>query len=217
VRDWKHYAIAALLVIVAFGGYELLRARDARLTAEIQSRVLEHDREHLAQDAADAKAREKQSLEQIAADKKKPATVEQVVKYIPTLAPFAITRDGGIVKLDDANSTLPDAPSSIPSVLPVGRDGLSRDVKPSVVFEGDPEKVLGTLRDFGADCAQCKVSLEARDQQLKDAQAEIENLKQQRDTYKRGMKGSFWRNLKHDAIVIGVSASTAYLIGRASH
>jgi hypothetical protein len=97
----------------------------------------------------------------------------------------------------------------------VGRDGLSSDVKPRRLLEGDPEKVLGTLRDFGADCAQCKVSLEARDQQLKDAQAEIENLKQQRDTYKRGMKGSFWRNLKHDAIVIGIGAGAGYALAKA--
>lgn len=196
----KHYVGYGLaLLALALTGFCWLKAHDAWVRAEATK---------AGNDAAlkaNAKT-EKEAQSDIAATTK---TENQQVQAIQTAAakPLNQTQVLALIK-----AMIPHAP--VQSVESQGQTFLAVP---------DTPEARNDIQQTKATCDLCSVKLAARDKDYADAQAiikarqdDVTRLTAERDQYKTAAsKGAgFWHNLKHDAIVGGISFGVGYLLHR---
>jgi hypothetical protein len=194
MREW--IAALVILALLSFGGYELWREHAARVKAEAAAAVQQKTIDAAKTEQAQTTAQLKQTLASLEKQRSSPATPQRIAsntsKLIPNLpAPLVIEN----APLAPGTKELPNTPQPQQIVIPAA------DFK--------------AIQDAEIDCQEGAAKLAACMLTSADQATELKATEAQRDDYKTAMKGgSFWSRVKHDAIVIGVSAGVGYAAGR---
>ncbi len=182
---WKEIALIAALIAAGVTGYSWLKAHDAWIRFQIESRL--KDQQIALRDKQAAADRE--TIEQL---KKQTQTTQQVVREISKVislpTPVSIAEPQPQQQKGDGSDGLPDAPQPQTGiVIP------PEDVKP--------------LFDRLADC-------KAMESQLSACQQNYLDMKRERDLAVQVHRGSFWQRAKQIAIGIAIGGAIGYAAHR---
>lgn len=196
--------LIGIVPILAIGGYYLLQEHDARLKAELtqtaQQSIIATNQKTIEQAKTDQQqiASNLQSqLAVIAGQRMIVVSPQQaavdVSKLLPSL-PVPVT-----VQTAPATAT---APAQTSLVIP------QADIPAFQKYKLNCDESNAKLTACSLDKAASKMIQDSTDSNLKAMTVE-------RDTWKATAKGgTFWHKVKHDAIVIGVTAGVAYVAGK---
>ncbi len=180
--------VVALLLIAALGFVSWFRAHEALHEAALDAKTKEADIRLQQQKIDTAQANEKKANDALDLEKKKPATVETVVRYLP-------------------------APLPQGSGIAIGKDAQGKD---AVIVSGDTKANLDYIQTQEIECQKCKNSLAARTTELEGTQSQLKSMTQERDDFKKLAKPSFLTKTKEAATLGGCAAGGAWLGSKAS-
>ena len=169
----KHYFGYGVLALIALAALYWLHSQEVALAiaaerAKTQDKIIQSSQAAIA---SIEQARQ-QAIADLEAERKKPATVETIVKQLAGLSgPRGLGSTslptGSAVKVEQ----LPDAPA------------------PQVVLSGDAQTNLNFIRDQLLDHRECDVNLAACDQKLTEQGKELIAAVNQRDIWKQAAQG----------------------------
>lgn len=202
----KVISIAAVLVllIAAFIGYELVQEHDARIKAEsvesAQKQIIDTNAKSIQaakQDQEKTASDLKAQLAAIGAQRTIIVTPQQAAQALPTIVPNLPQP----VQLQTVPAT-PTAPATQNLIIPQADIPAFQAYK--LNYDESNARLLACTND--KDDLQTQLTATA-------AQFHAEELSAA--SWEATAKGgTFWHRVKHDAMVIGITAGTAYLAGR---
>jgi hypothetical protein len=202
-RAWAIGIGVVLGLAIVLGGYEWLQDHDARLKAEstqtAQQQVIATAQKSIEQ----AKADEEQTVSSLQAQLAAIASQRTVVVTPPQAAAVANTLPNlpAQVQVQQVPAT-PTAPASQQIVIP------QADIPAFQAYKLDCDASSAKLTACSLNAASAAVIQQGTADQLAAVTKE-------RDTWEATAKGgTFWQRVRHDAIVIAVTAGTAYVAGR---
>jgi hypothetical protein len=208
-KQWILSAAAIVLFLLSLGGYELLQEHDARLKAEstqaAQARVIKVSQDAIDKARADQLQTANDLKTQIAA-----ITAQRAIIVTPQQA-TAIA------------NTLPNLPQQV--VVQQVPAKPATPTEPAQVATQQiviPQADIPAFQKYKLDCDESNAELTACNLNLHTAgiiqqgtAAQLKAMTVERDTWEVTAKGgTFWHRLKHDVVVIGVTAAVAYGAGR---
>lgn len=175
-------AIGLLVALVAFWN-----SHNALRDALAQKDVLQHEIGDLQGRITAAGKAEQAANQALEAERKKPATIQTVTKFLP--APLPQGSQIGI-------QTSPEG-------------------KPQLVVTGDPQANLQAIQDMEIKCLECKTSLATRELQYADLQKQLELSEQNAKNWQKaaGKGTGFWERTKQWGIRIAF-AGGGYALGK---
>lgn len=204
-KSWLIGIAAVVLFLASLGGYEALQAHDAQLKADGVQAVQEQ------------KAKADQTIkDQAKADQAK-------IDAAQTAALSAIDRQRTIVVTPQqaaaVANTLPNLPQQV-QVQTVPATATAPATSQIVIPSAD----IPAFQKYKLDCDESSVKLTAcsltaakSDIIQKATDDQLRAMTVDRDSWKSTAKGgTFWHRVKHDLVVIGVTAGVAYAAGRLS-
>ena len=202
-RFWGIWIGVAMLLLVGWSSFEWLQEHDMRLTSATKSAQFEQQVKDNAAAQAKRDSADKQQQQDAQKAKAEVTTAPQAVKIITQLVQVPTSSASGTqaqavaVKPQDltpqVQAQLPESPSYM-----VTTQAQSTATAQALIQCGADRKSLDTCK---ADNAGAAVKLTA--------------MTADRDNWEATAKGgTFWQRFKHDAIVIAVTAGTAYAAGR---
>jgi preprotein translocase subunit Sss1 len=192
---WKEIALIAALIAAGVIGYSWLKAHDAWMRFQVESRI--KDQQIALRDKQ--AATDRQTIEQL---KKQTQTTQQIVREIPKVislpAPVQESLVGSRSPLanDQRQTTKDPSAQVLPEAPPPQQTGLwfpPADVKP--------------LFDRLADC-------KAMESQLSACQQNYLDMKKERDLAVKAHSGSFWQRAKQIGIGIAIGGAIGYAVHR---
>jgi len=202
-RAWAIGIGVVLGLAIVLGGYEWLQEHDARLKAEsvqtAQAQVIATAQKSIDQakaDQAQTASDLKSQLTAIASQRTivvTPAQAAAVANTLPNLP--------AQVQVQQIPAT-PTAPATQQIVIP------QADIPAFQAYKLDCDESSAKLNACTLNAASAAVIQQGTADQLAAVTKE-------RDTWEATAKGgTFWQRVRHDAIVIAVTAGTAYVAGR---
>jgi seryl-tRNA synthetase len=203
----RYLEVGIALAIIGALGFSWLRAHDAwikaQATQEALDKVIKKNSDSISvlnKQTDDLITKMTSDVARIQQQMKKPATVAQVQKQtqemVPNLSPIQTV-------------TIPATPT---------------EAQHQVLQVEDTQSNRDAINAAELTCKSCEIQLLARQQAFNDSeqkfkleQQKLDAMTSERDDYKRAAnKGhGFWSQLKHDAIVGGITAGVGYALGRA--
>ncbi len=206
-KVWAVVIGVVLALAAALSGYELLQEHDARLKAEgvqaTQEQVIKANQatiDKVKNDQAQTAADLNQQLAAIAAER----------KVVPTPQQFVV----------DVSKLMPNLPQPV-QVQPVAATPTAAATENIIIPKAD----IPAFQAYKLACDESSARLMActKDAIGKDAiqeatASDLKAMTKDRDSWKATAKGgTFWQRFRHDAIVITVTAASAYAAGRIQH
>ena len=197
-------AALVAVALIALGGYELLQEHDARLKAEsaqaAQEQIIKTNQATIdqakveqAQTASDLKTQ----LAAIAAQRTIIVTPPQAAAAITAAVPNLPQP----VQVQNVPAT-PTAPATQQLVIP------QADIPAFQAYKLNCDESNARLLACGKDAIDAVAIQQGKD-------SDLAAMTKERDSWKATANGgTFWHRVKHDAIVISVTAGVAYAAGR---
>jgi hypothetical protein len=202
-RAWAIGIGVVLGLAIVLGGYEWLQEHDARLKAEsvqtAQQQVIATAQKSIEQAKADQTQTASDLKSQLAA-----IASQRTIVITPTQAAAVA-------------NTLPNLPAQV-QVQQVPAAATAPASQQLVIPQAD----IPAFQAYKLDCDESSAKLSACSLNAasaaviqQDAASQLAAVTKERDTWEATAKGgTFWQRFKHDAIVIAVTAGTAYAAGR---
>jgi hypothetical protein len=202
-RAWAIGIGAALALAIVLGGYELLQEHDALLNAKSVQTAQQQDIataqksiDQAKADQAKTDSDQKAQLAAIAAQRTIVVTPQQAAAVANTLPNLPAQ-----VQVQQVPAT-PTAPATQQIVIP------QADIPAFQAYKLDCDESNANLTACTLNAASAAVIQQGTASQLAA-------MTKERDTWEATAKGgTFWQRFRHDAIVIAVTAGTAYVAGR---
>ena len=206
---WILSVTAVGLFLLILGGYEILQEHDAQLKAEstqaAQAQVIKVSQDAIDKARADQLQTANDLKTQIAAITAQRATVVTpqravaVANTLPNLPQQVVVQQ---IPAKPATSTEPAQAAAQQIVIP------QADIPAFQKYKLDCD-------ESNASLTACTLNLSAAGIVQQGTASQLKAMTVERDTWKATAKGgTFWRRLKHDVVVIGVTAVVAYGAGR---